>query len=201
MKWEFERDRSVLMVIDMQNDFVLEGAVMQTKEAIKQVPRIVKLISKCRELGVPVIYTQQETHPLLNPLEVASRPQLREAGMRKGTKGIEIIDELAPQPNDFIIRKRRFSAFFQTDLELILRNMHGPSAPVDTLIVCGTVTNICCESTIRDAFFRDYKVVLGTDICSAHTPEAQAATEANMVVFGRCLDCESIIAALENGKG
>ena len=201
MKWEFERDRSVLLVIDMQNDFVLEGAILEVKEARKQVPKIRRLIDKCKELGVPVIYTIQETDPVFCKLEVANFPPLMETGMRIGTKGYEIIDELKPGPDDIIVRKRRFSAFYQTDMELILRNIRGAERPADTVIICGTVTNVCCESTARDAYFRDFKVVFGTDICSANTPESQAATLVNMELFGRNMDCESIIAALENGKG
>jgi len=61
------------------------------------------------------------------------------------------------------------------------------------------VTNICCEATARDAFYRDYKVVFGSDICSALTPEIHNATLANMEIFGRVMDCESILAALEQG--
>ena len=201
MKWKFQRDRSALLVIDMQNDFVLEGALMQVKEARNQVPRIKRLIDKCHELSVPVIYTIQEVDPVFCALEVASFPPLMESGMRKGSKGIEIIDELTPEPTDIILRKRRFSAFFQTDLELILRNIKGAANPVDTVIICGTVTNVCCESTARDAFFRDFKVVFGTDICSARTQESHNATIVNMEIFGRSMDCESIIAALEKGEG
>ena len=201
IKWEFERDRSVLMVIDMQNDFVLDGAVMQVKEAKNHLSKIKKLIGKCRELGVPVIYTIQETDPVFCPLEVAAFPHLRDAGMRKGTKGMEIVDDLAPEPDDIVIRKRRFSAFFQTDLEIILRNIRGTVNPVDAVIICGTVSNVCCESTARDAFFRDYKVVFGTDICSANTPESHRATLANMEIFGRNMDCETIIKSLETGRG
>jgi len=201
IKWEFERDRSVLMVIDMQNDFVLDNAVMQVKEAKNQLPKIKKLIDKCRELGVPVIYTIQETDPVFCPLEVAAFPYLKDSGMRRGTKGMQIVDGLAPGPDDIIIRKRRFSAFYQTDLEIILRNIRGACKPVDTIIICGTVTNICCESTARDAFFRDYKVVFGTDVCSANTPESHNATLANMEIFGRNMCCEAIIQALENGVG
>ena len=201
MKWEFERDRSVLMVIDMQNDFVMDGAIMQVKEAKKQLSKIGKLISKCRELNVPVIYTIQETDAVFCPLEVASIPKLKEEGMRKGTRGQQIVSELTPGPDDIIIHKRRFSAFYQTDLEIILRNIRGSANPVDSIIICGTVTNICCESTARDAFFRDYKVVFGTDICSANTPEAHTATLVNMEIFGRNMDCGSIIEALERGKG
>ena len=144
-----------------------------------------------------MIYTIQETDPVFCPLEVAALPQLRDEGMRSGTTGQQIVKELAPAPGEIVIKKRRFSAFYQTDLEIILRNIRGTIRPVDTIIICGTVSNICCESTARDAFFRDYKVVFGTDICSANTPEAHAATLSNMEIFGRNLDSESIIAALQ----
>ena len=199
--WEFERDRCVLMVIDMQNDFVLEGAVMEVKEAKNQIPKIRSLIDKCHELGVPVIYTIQETDEVFCPLEIAATPWLRDEGMRKGTVGQQVVKELAPAPGDISMVKRRFSAFYQTDLEIILRNVRGTVKPVDSIIICGTVTNICCESTARDAFFRDYKVIFGTDICSANTPEAHAATLENMKLFGRNMDCAGIISALDKGRG
>jgi len=198
-KWTFERDRSALIVVDMQNDFVLDGAIMQVKEAMKQLPKIKSLIAKCRELSVPIIYTIHETDEALNPLEIAAFPHLKNAGMRKGTPGVEVVEELKPHANDIIIRKRRFSAFYQTDLELILRNMK--ITRIDTVIICGTVTNICCESTARDAFFRDFKVVFGSDICSAVNLDAHKATLANMEIFGRVLDCYSILSALDNGRG
>lgn len=195
--WTLNKDRCALIVVDMQNDFVREGAIMEVKNAKGQIPQIQRLIKCCRSLGIPVIYTQQITDAVFCPMEVIGQPWLKEAGMREGTEGIEIIDELKPEPGEHIIRKRRFSAFYQTDLEIILKNIRGMEQPVDTIIVCGTVTNICCESTIRDAFFRDYKVVLGTDVCSAHTPEAQAATIANMDIFGRAMSCEEILEELE----
>ncbi|HCC53036.1 MAG TPA: cysteine hydrolase, partial [Porphyromonadaceae bacterium] len=172
VKWDFEKERCVLMVIDMQNDFVLDGAIMQVKEAGRQIPKIQKLIATCRDLSIPVIYTVHKTDPAYCPLEIASFPWLKDAGMREGTDGIKVVDELKPAPNDMIIYKRRFSAFYQTDLEMILRNIGKPSSPADTLIICGTVTNICCESTARDAFFRDYKVVFGSDICSTDDKDA-----------------------------
>ncbi len=196
--WTLNKDRCVLIVVDMQNDFVLEGAIMEVKDAKTQIPQIRKLMKCCRELGIPVIYTQQITDAVFCPMEVIGQPWLKDAGMREGTVGIEIIDDLKPEPGDHVIRKRRFSAFYQTDLEIILKNIRGMEQPVDTVIVCGTVTNVCCESTIRDAFFRDYKCVLGTDVCSAHTPEAQAATIANMDIFGRAMSCDEIINELTN---
>ncbi|MBQ9022545.1 MAG: cysteine hydrolase [Eubacterium sp.] len=194
--WTLNKDRCALIVVDMQNDFVREGAIMEVKDAKGQIPQIQRLIACCRELGIPVIYTQQITDAVFCPMEVIGQPWLKEAGMREGTEGIEIIDELKPEPGEHVIKKRRFSAFYQTDLEIILKNIRGMEQSVDTIIVCGTVTNICCESTIRDAFFRDYKVVLGTDVCSAHTPEAQAATIENMKIFGRSMSCDEIIEEL-----
>jgi ureidoacrylate peracid hydrolase len=71
---------------------------------------------------------------------------------------VEIYDELKPQPGDLVVAKPRYSAFYGTDLEAILR-----SKGIDTLIISGTVTNACCESTARDAFSRDYKVIFLSD--------------------------------------
>lgn len=201
VKWEFEREKCVLLVIDMQNDFVLDGAVMQVKEAAKQVPKIQKLIAACRKFNVPIIYTVHKTDPTYCPLEVSSFPHLKDSGMREGTGGVRIIDELTPESKDVVLYKRRFSAFYQTDLEIILKNIKTPLPPADTLIICGTVTHICCESTARDAFFRDYQVVFGTDICSADDAAAHNAAVRNMEIFGRPMTCETIIKALENGRG
>jgi len=198
IKWKVIREKCALLVIDMQNDFVLEGAIMEVPDAKKHIDQIKKLIKKCRELGVEVIYTVHETEPNLCPQEIAAFPHLINAGMRKGTKGVEVVDDLAPKIGEHVIRKHRFSAFFQTELELILRNLKKEN-PIDTLIICGTVSNICCESTARDAFFRDYKVVFGSDICSALTPAAHEATLNNMEIFGINMDAESIIRVLENG--
>ena len=201
MKWHFTHDRTVLLVIDMQNDFVLEGAIMEVPQAKTQLPAIQKLISSCRRLGVPVIYTVHETHPGYCPLEIAAFPHLKEGGMRRGTKGIEVVGALAPAEGEIVIQKHRFSAFYNTELEIVLRNIRGAANPPDTLIICGTVTNICCESTARDAFFRDYKVVFGSDICSALCPKAHEATLANMEIFGQVMDCDGIIKALNKTAG
>jgi len=199
IKWKVNRENCALMVIDMQNDFVLEGAIMEVPEAKNQISPIKKLIEKCRELDVPVIYTVHETDPALCPQEIAAFPHLINGGMRKGTKGVEVIDELKPEIGEHVIHKHRFSAFYQTELELVLRNFSKESL-IDTLIICGTVSNICCEATARDAFYRDYKVVFGSDICSALTPAAHEATVNNMDIFGRNMDVGSILDVLENGE-
>jgi len=196
-KWTFNSKNTALLIVDMQNDFVEKGAIMEVPDAKTQVPKIQKLISTCRTLQMPILYTVHETDPTLCPLELAAFPHLHTHGMRRGTRGAKVIDALEPQANDTVVYKRRFSAFYQTDLELIIRNLNRQN-PIDTLIICGTVTNICCESTARDAFFRDFKVVFGSDICSALNAEAHNATLTNMEIFGRVLDGDGIIKNLEN---
>jgi ureidoacrylate peracid hydrolase len=75
-----------------------------------------------------------------------------------GTKNVEIYEGLKPHPGDLVVAKPRYSAFYGTDLEAILRSKN-----IDTLIISGTVTNVCCDSTARDAFSRDYKVIFLSD--------------------------------------
>ncbi len=82
--------------------------------------------------------------------------------MPRGTPGVEIIAALAPIRGDIVVDKLGFSGFHNTDLDTVLR-----SHDIDTIIVCGTVTNVCCETTVRDAAHREYKVVVLADACAA----------------------------------
>lgn len=201
--WTFERDRTALLVVDLQNDFVAEGAIMEVPEARRQIPRVRKLIECCRRLGVPVIYTMHVHHPSIDlcSLEVKMFPRLKNEGLREGSTGVEIYPEIKPLSGDVVIRKRRYSAFYNTELETVLRNLKGRNQ-IDALIICGTLTNICCESTARDAFFRDYKVVFGSDVNAALDQESHDATLRNIAqAFGRVMDSSAIIAALEAGRG
>jgi len=187
LKWNINLKKTALLVIDMQNDFVEAGAIMEVPLAKTQVGDIKNLIELCRSKAIPVLYTVHITCPDKCALEIAAFPHLINAGMREGTRGAQVIDALAPQTGEAVIKKHRFSAFFNTELDSTLKAKN-----IDTLIICGTVTNICCESTARDAFFRDYKVIFGSDICSALTAGAHNATLANMNIFGEVLNLESI---------
>ena len=203
MNWTFERDRCALIVVDMQNCFVREGAPIECAEARRRMPRMRALIDRCREFSVPVFYTMDNPDVMFSPLRTEEVPWLEGCrGRFMETEEAQIVEELAPEPGDVIVKKHRFSAFFQTDLELKLRSVRGAERPVDTVIICGTVTNVCCESTARDAYFRDFKVVFGDDVCAAFTPEAHKATIDNINnFFGRVMDSEAIVAALEAGRG
>jgi nicotinamidase-related amidase len=153
--------KTAMIVVDMQNDFVAPGAPMETPAARAMVPNLARTLKFCRDVGIRVIYT---THAhrgdgsdmgLFDDLwpPIASR-----AGLVDGTSGIEIYPDLAPAPGEHVIKKHRYSGFFGTDLDIILREWG-----IDTVIVSGTTTENCCHATARDAMFRNYRVVFLSD--------------------------------------
>lgn len=203
LPWRIRRERCALIVIDMQNDFLKPGGALYYNDVpMAAVPNIKRLMGFCRQTGIPVIYTKT----LLNngfdisPLEVAYQPVLRDRGLRVGTWGADIIDELSPAPAEPIICKHRYDAFYNTNLDVILKNIRGMGV-VDTVIITGTVTNVCCESTARAAFMRDYKVVFSSDACGAFDSAAHKGTLRNIQhFFGRVVDTDTLLRALMTGE-
>ncbi len=202
-RWYFERDNCVLLVIDLQNDFLEDGAVFEVPNGRKHIPKIKALIDFCREIKLPIIYTVHihNPHYNFNIRETEVFPMLKTEGLRDNTRGAMVYEEIAPTEKDIIIKKMRFSAFYNTELELILKNIKGNNI-IDTLIICGVASNICCETTARDAFMRDYKVVFGSDVNISFNETDHLATLHNInEIFGRVMSCEDIISALKKGKG
>lgn len=196
--WSFDKDRAALLVIDMQKDFVDEGAIMEVAMARHRIPTMRRVIDRCRDAGVPVIYTRHVLSDRfeVSPLETAYQPRLKVTGMREGSVGIEIVPELAPLPHETVISKHRYDAFHNTELETLLRNIRG-SGQVDTVIIIGTVTNICCESTARSAFMRDYKVAFVSDANGGLDDASHNATlEIIGRVFGRVMSATELIEQL-----
>lgn len=201
--WRIKADRCALLVIDMQNDFLKPGGVLYYNDApLYAVPNIIRLIGDCRRLRIPVIYTKTMLNDTfgISPLEAAYQPVLFDKGLRDGTWGVEIIDELKPLPEEQIVVKHRYDAFYNTNLEVILKNIRSMGV-VDTVIITGTVTNVCCESTARGAFMRDYKVAFVSDGCGAFDETAHEVSLYNIShFFGRILDTQTLLAALNNGE-
>jgi nicotinamidase-related amidase len=161
VKYPIIPEKTAMIVVDMQNDFVQEGAPIEIPRARAMVPRLNRLLDVCRAHQIPVIYI----HHVIRGGDIdAGRLADHHEAIRNnqaiiaGTPNVEIYDELKPHPGDLVVAKPRYSAFYGTDLEAILR-----SKGIDTLIISGTVTNVCCESTTRDAFSRDYKVIFLSD--------------------------------------
>ncbi|MHB9478260.1 isochorismatase family cysteine hydrolase [Mesorhizobium sp. M0589] len=145
--------------------------------------------SSFRAQGVPVIYTQHvlSDHFDISPLETGYQPKLKTKGMREGSAGAEIVAALAPLPGDVVIKKHRYDAFHNTQIETVLRNIRG-AGRVDTVIIIGTVTSICCESTARSAFMRDYKVAFISDANGGlDEPSHNATLDIIGKVFGRVM--------------
>jgi nicotinamidase-related amidase len=148
-------------VIDLQNDFVAPGAPYACPGAPELVGAVNDVIGACREKGIPVIFTAIMHRPDGSDLGAVRHlhPLTAEgAALKEGTPGVELYPDLDVRPGDDVIRKRRYSAFFGTELDLLLRNRG-----VEVVIVAGVATNVCCDSTARDAFFRGYKVIFLSD--------------------------------------
>ncbi len=137
----------VLLIIDMLNDFVLDGAPLKVPKIRRIIGPIKREIEKARSEGYPVIYLC-DSHE-----EDDKEFKMFPPHAVKSTEGSKIIEELKPQGNDIIVRKSTFSGFFNTNLDEILKKLL-----VKKLIVTGDVTNICVLYTVADAVVRGYEV-------------------------------------------
>ena len=156
-----------LVIIDMQNDFVLPEAPLCVKGAQATVPTIQKLLDRARAEGWRVIHVIRQHRRDGSDVEIGRAPLFTQgAGI---CVPAVIVDELAPLPNDTILRKLRFSAFFQKELDMILRRLK-----IDTLLIAGTQYPNCVRGTATDAMSHDYNTIVVTDACSAQTAEIAA---------------------------
>jgi len=143
-----------LIVIDMLNDFVT--GKLKTERAKHIIPSIRRLIQAARDANIPVIYSNDAHLPVDSELK-----RWGEHAM-KGTRGAEVIPQLKPREGDYVLEKRTYSGFFETGLDLLLREMK-----VDTLVLTGLHANICVRHTAADGFFRGYRIVVPKDATEA----------------------------------
>lgn len=174
---------AAVVVVDVQNDYCHDdGASARnggpTTMAQAMMPNLHRLLTEARRAGVPVIFVRMaQTEATFS--EVQREQRQRRGSLvpvcTEGTWGAEFY-EVAPQPGEIVITKHRYSAFIGTDFDLILR-----SKGIKSLIFTGVATNVCVESSARDAFMLDYYVVFMKDCsgCSAG-PDAHAATLATI---------------------
>jgi nicotinamidase-related amidase len=156
---EVDPTRTALIVVDMQRDFVAADGALPVPGAEETVPKIARLLAWARRQGIAVVYSQ-DTH---DPGDPEWKIWGRHA--ERGTPGWRIVDELSPHEGDTVLEKVRYDAFYGTRLDHLLR-----LAGVDTLIVCGTVANICVHYTAASAGLRWYRVIHPVDALSALTP-------------------------------
>lgn len=156
-----EPGKTAMIVVDMQNDFIAEGAMLRSAQAAAMVPRLAETLAFCREKGIKVIYTahvHRRDGCDMGLYDDLYPPIADRVSLVDGTPGIDIFAALAPAPGEHVVKKHRYSGFFGTDLDIILREWG-----VDTVIVTGTTTENCCHATARDAMFHNYRVVFLSD--------------------------------------
>ncbi len=209
---EVDVARTAVLVIDMQNCFVSRGGyfdlmrfdISAGQRVIEPIRRIVQL---ARRKGIQVIHVVHHYSPdlretggpnsgnwYLNHLATyRAHPEWAHAFFVRGTWGADIVDELKPEDGEVVVPKPRYSAFFGTDLDIILRTYH-----IKYLFFVGVDTAICVESSLRDAYNLDYFPVLVSDASGCSGPAfVQEATLLNVKhCFGWLIETEQFIAAL-----
>lgn len=193
-----------LVVVDMQNDFVRVGAPLEVPASRPTIAPRRRLIAAFREHGRPVIYTKfLSTHDyaLMWEWSPECRPETKCCwqGHRRFYPDLgaerdcaEIIDELRPEPSDLVVEKYGYGAFHDTSLAETLRGLG-----VETLLVTGTVTQICVEETAREAFHHGFPTTIVADAVSSFAADLHAATLKNFAMkFGWVADSETLIGKL-----
>ena len=170
---KLKTSRAALLVIDLQNFFLDPKSPTFTTGGAAILPNVQKLIAAFRRADRPIIYT---TH--------IHKPDGSDAGImkwwwkgmcREGYPEARVHTSIAPRHADKIIVKHRYSAFYNTDLETVLR-----CAKIEDLVITGIMTNLCCESTARDAYYRDYRVFFLADATGSTSEELHVATLMNL---------------------
>jgi len=148
--------KSALLVIDMQNFFLNTDSPTFTCGGLAVLPNVKRLISAFRDANRPVIYTKHVHHP--SGIDAGIMQWWWDGMCIEGSPESEIHPDIVPLPYEKIINKHRYSAFYNTDLETVLRCLK-----VEDIVITGVMTNMCCESTARDAYYRDYRVFFPAD--------------------------------------
>ncbi len=167
------RDQSCLLVVDMQRYFVAPEGAAFLPGAKAVLGNVQGLIHAFRTAGRPVIYTRHAHHP--ERLDAGIMAEWWGDMILEGTADSEIYEGVAPLENEKVVTKHRYSGFYNTDLELILRVLR-----IEDLAICGVMTNLCCESTARDAFYRDFRVFFHADATATDTEEMHVASLLNL---------------------
>jgi ureidoacrylate peracid hydrolase len=200
----FDPAKTALLVVDMQNAFMMPGvAHVLCAEAINIVPNINRLAEAMRAAGGTVVWVvttfgqaSLENWPVLHEMAGAERTPARIAALAEGSVGHQLWTDLVVEPNDLTIVKTKYSAFIQSSLEPTLRQRG-----IDTLLVTGTVTGVCCESTARDAMMRNFRTVMVTDANAAMTDEDHnASLRAFYLSFGDIFSTDQIVAHLQTRR-
>jgi nicotinamidase-related amidase len=187
---------SAVLVIDMQNAFVAPGAAYETPKARDIVANLERLLECARAHGMPVVWTRSDHSPPYGGVLLKKCPAVAIDGVCcAGHESFEFWSGMSqPHPGDHQVVKHKYDAFFETDLDAILRN-----SGVETVIITGTATNVCCDTTARSAFCRDYQVAFLSDATATFDDEMHEATLKTMdLLFGRVMTTDETLSELDD---
>ncbi len=189
--------KTALILIDMQNESTPNG-FWKTYGWDNIVINAKKVLEQARKINLPIIFVRVAGR--VDGIDTYEYCPTDENGNRvysvRGTDSVEIVDELKPGPEEIIVEKQRFSAFYQTNMDLVLRRLK-----VQELIMLGVYTDSCFLTSVYDAFTRDYRISIIKDACGAGTEAAHKTSIIDMAnwIYGcRIFKTEEMIKAMEN---
>lgn len=173
---------AALIIVDVQNDFVSpEGSAGKRGEdvtaAMAMVPNLLRLIDEARSVGLTIVYIRT-THSEWTDTPSWIYRSSQKSGLntcREGTWGAEFYQGIAPLPSERVVIKHRYSAFINTDLNTVLK-----ARGIQSVLVCGVATNVCVETTARDAYMFDFYVTMIEDCSAAYEAKLHMGTLENM---------------------
>jgi ureidoacrylate peracid hydrolase len=186
-----------ILVVDVQNDFCSsEGSCAKRGEDVgaaqAMVPRLARFLAEARAVSLPIVFIKTEHSEWTDtPAWLYRRSQQKELKTcRQGTWGAEFYEGISPLPNERVVIKHRYSAFINTDLNTVLK-----ARGVESVLVTGVATNVCVETTARDAYMYDYYVTLVEDCSAAYSREMHKNTVKNISEhFGFAVSSNELIA-------
>lgn len=187
-----------MIVVDMQNDFASKRGKIAGAYGLdigSVVQKTKRVIDEFHRVGFPVVFTRMVYRPDYS--DAGKRARSRSLGaLKEGSWGAEIVDELKPMGSDYVINKQRASSFYQTNLNLLLKNIR-----TETLVITGIATNVCVESTVRDALFRDYDCIVLADCVATKDEETQNSSLRFMNEFaGLVTSSDDLLKAMKGKK-
>jgi len=198
VRWDLNPGRTVLVVIDPQNDFLhADGWYAQQGIDIAHMQRIIEptrqLLEDVRAKNIPVVWTRhgsrgaEDAGPFMQ-----LRPFLKEGGLRQDSWGYEIYEELGPRAADWYVEKSRLSAFYNTNLEGVLRTLNA-----DTVLFAGVLTNQCVAASSKDAMYCDFRPIVIEDCTGTTMPHLhEPAIEMMRVGWCDVRDLESTLSEI-----
>jgi ureidoacrylate peracid hydrolase len=199
-RWPITVKNTAVIVVDMQNIWVHPRGLRYLPMSEDIVPKIQELLRFCRSNRVPVVYLHTTKRKDLADVGIFAdiKPQTHNAEDEwsnfEGSPGAEFYEPVKPAEDDLVVKKFRYSGFYGTQLENLLRALGR-----DTIAITGVATNVCCDCTARDGAMRDFKVLFLSDCNASFTREEQEATLNNFDKhFGVVMDSRTLMAKMSD---